>query len=71
MRPPLPPISSLLPNAEPKIPYDTQEKPDGMARIFDLTFFSNELLQYLHTFLAHQLLGEEAQVPEGNVAIED
>lgn len=42
LRPPLPPISSLLPNSEPKIPYSTQEKPDGIAQFIDLTFFNSD-----------------------------
>jgi len=42
LRPPLPPISALLPNSESKIPFDTQDKPDGIARFIDLTFFSRE-----------------------------
>lgn len=42
LRPPLPPISTLLPNSEPKIPYSTQEKPDGVARFIDLTFFNDD-----------------------------
>ncbi len=42
LRPPLPPISDLLPNSEVKIPYATQEKPDGIAKFVDLTFFNDD-----------------------------
>ena len=42
LRPPLPPISDLLPNSEVKIPYSTQEKPDGIAKFVDLTFFNDD-----------------------------
>lgn len=42
LRPPLPPLTSLLPNAESKIPFDSQPKPDGIAQFVDLTFFNND-----------------------------
>lgn len=39
---PLPPVDEWLPNSEAKIPYSTQEKPDGIARFVDLTFFNDD-----------------------------
>ena len=42
LRPPLPPISKLLPGAEAKIPYDVQKQPDGIAKFMDLTFFNKD-----------------------------
>ena len=41
LRPPLPPLSQMLPNSEAAIPYTEQRKPNGIARVFDLTFFSD------------------------------
>lgn len=42
LRPPLLPISQMLPNSEGKLNYDAQEKPNGLAHLVDLTFFSNQ-----------------------------
>ncbi|MCB1233750.1 MAG: hypothetical protein KDM91_01605 [Verrucomicrobiae bacterium] len=39
---PLPPINELLPSSEVKIPYDSQPRPDGLAKFFDLTFFNDD-----------------------------
>lgn len=42
LRPPLLPISQMLPNSEAKLNYHEQEKANGLAHLFDLTFFSDE-----------------------------
>ncbi|MBL9152021.1 MAG: hypothetical protein JNK37_06040 [Verrucomicrobiales bacterium] len=42
LRPPLPPISDLLPQSEAKIPFDAQPQPDGIAKFVDLTFFHDD-----------------------------
>ncbi len=42
LRPPLLPISQMLPNSEAKLNYEEQEKPNGLAHIFDLTFFADD-----------------------------
>jgi hypothetical protein len=42
LRPPLPPIFDLLPQSEPKIPFNAQPQPDGIARFVDLTFFNDD-----------------------------
>lgn len=42
LRPPLLPISQMLPNSEAKLNFDTQDKANGMAHLVDLTFFSNQ-----------------------------
>jgi hypothetical protein len=42
LRPPLPPISALLPSSTAKIPFDTQDKADGIAQFVDLTFFNDD-----------------------------
>ena len=37
-----PRIRTMLPNSEPKIPFDSQPQPDGIAQFVDLTFFNND-----------------------------
>lgn len=41
LRPPLPPLSQMLPDSEAAIQYSEQRKPNGIARVCDLTFFSD------------------------------
>ena len=41
LRPPLLPLSQMLPNSEAVIRYAEQRKPNGIAQFFDLTFFSD------------------------------
>ena len=41
LRPPLLPISQMLPNSEAALTYDKQDKANGIARFLDLTFFSD------------------------------
>lgn len=41
LRPPLLPISQMLPNSEAALSYQDQNKPNGIAHIIDLTFFSD------------------------------
>jgi hypothetical protein len=41
-RPPLLPISQMLPNSQAKLNFDKQDKANGVAHLLDLTFFSNE-----------------------------
>ncbi len=40
LRPPLLPISQMLPNSEAALTYQDQNKPNGIANLVDLTFFS-------------------------------
>lgn len=42
LRPPLLPISQMLPNSQGKLNFDKQEKANGVAHLVDLTFFSDE-----------------------------
>ena len=38
----LPPLSAMLPSSQGKIPFDTQDKADGIANFVDLTFFNDD-----------------------------
>jgi hypothetical protein len=42
LRPPLLPISQMLPNSQGKLNFDKQDKANGIAHLVDLTFFSDE-----------------------------
>ena len=41
-RPPLPPISSLLPNTNGQMEFDEMRQPNGIGKFIDLTFFSRD-----------------------------
>ena len=42
LRPPMLPISQMLPNSQGKLNFDKQDKANGVAHFVDLTFFSDE-----------------------------
>ncbi|MCB1231881.1 MAG: hypothetical protein KDN19_16555 [Verrucomicrobiae bacterium] len=42
LRPPLLPISQMIPNSEAALTYQDQNKPNGIANVVNLTFFSKE-----------------------------